>query len=84
MPREIAHICRNCVLFNPKENVCAVTVMYRGDALELKTNPQDSCHWERVGKELGIDVLSQIKEVRVWKENGQDLIEFPNDLTEPL
>ena len=79
MKKEIAHICKNCALYNPKEKICTVNIMYHGEPFELKTKPEDSCHWERVGKEMGIDVLSQIKEIRVWREGSQDYIELPDD-----
>ena len=79
MKKEIAHICNNCALYNPQEKICTVNIMYHGEPFELKTKPEDSCHWERVGKEMGIDVLSQIKEIRVWREGSQDYIELPDD-----
>ena len=53
--------------------------MYHGEPFELETQPGDSCHWERVGKEMGIDVLSQIKEIRVWREGEKDYIEMPDN-----
>ena len=79
MSKKVAHICKNCVLYNPKESVCAVTVLYKGEALELQTKPNDKCHWEQLSEDEGIDMLEQIKEIRVFKENGKDYISLPDD-----
>ncbi len=78
MKKEIEHICNNCVLYNPQEKICTVNIMYQGEPFELETKPGDRCHWERVGKEMGIDILSQIKEIRVWREGDKDYIELPD------
>jgi len=72
------HICRNCALWNPHERVCTVTMLHEGEELELQTEPDDPCHWERVGKEMGIDVLGDVQQMRVWKRGGQDYIEMPD------
>ena len=72
------HICRNCALYNPQDRVCTVTMFHAGEEMELQTEPDDLCHWERVGDELGIDVLGDIQQMRVWKRGGRDYIEMPD------
>lgn len=44
--------CKNCLLFNNKENVCAVTVLVNGEHYELPVHPEDYCHWETIDQEI--------------------------------
>lgn len=67
------HICKNCRLFNSAENVCAVTIYMEGERYELPVNPNDSCHWEKMEKETGIDGV--IKQTRMWSDGTNGYIE---------
>lgn len=42
-------ICKNCHLFNAKESVCDVSIIMRGEVLELKVASNDECFWQKNG-----------------------------------
>jgi hypothetical protein len=50
--KEIDRICKNCRLYDEKNGICGVNVMISGEAYELPVLPNDSCHWERVDREV--------------------------------
>ncbi len=79
MSKKVERICKNCILYNPKERVCGVTVLQEGEELELMTRPDDKCHWERVGLEINFDMIGEIKEVKVWSDDTQGYIQYPED-----
>lgn len=53
-------ICRNCRLFNDRDNVCGVTVVVEGDHYELPVLPNDPCHWERLDSEIQHQLKSEL------------------------
>jgi len=67
----LEHICRNCKLFNTKENTCGVTVIKDGEYYELQVLPNNRCVWEQWDIE--------IQQVREWvdTEKGKAFIEAP-------
>lgn len=67
------HICKNCRLFNPTENVCIVNVIRDGEFYELTVKPTDSCHWEKMEKEIGTEGL--IQQTRMWSDGKNGYIE---------
>jgi hypothetical protein len=63
----IEKICKNCRLFNEKENVCGVTVVVRGEHYELPVLPFDECHWEKVDAEIQQELEHKLsKETRAF------------------
>jgi len=61
----VERICQNCKLFNESEGTCLVTIIVRGEHYELPVIASDSCHWERVDREIQSDLehtLSDNKE----------------------
>jgi hypothetical protein len=54
-------ICKNCKLFNPKENTCAVVIVLNNEHWELPVLPNDFCHWERIDEEIQNDLVDAIK-----------------------
>ncbi len=63
MSKTIEHICKNCRLFAPKEQICTVTVLAEGQKYNLPVSPYDSCHMESLGIE--------VQQVRFWCENPE-------------
>lgn len=60
---EIEHKCKNCLLYNQKENNCKVAILINGEEFHMPVSPQDNCHME----ELGIEV----NEVKWWAVDPQ-------------
>lgn len=79
-------ICKNCQLYNEKEGVCGVTVVYAGEYLELKVKPNDRCHWLRSEQELamldGEDTELPIQYVKIQYDlDGKKVkIESPQEI----
>ena len=68
--KKIDQICKNCKLFDPKEGVCAVVVIHKGEHLELKTNSEDECHWIKNG------IVENIQQLRAWSDGKQGYVEY--------
>ena len=66
-------ICKNCKLWNSTEKVCTVTVLKPdGEKYEIYTEPEDACHWEK----LGIDV----QEIKIWSDGKDGYIKTTNNI----
>jgi len=48
-------ICKKCSHYKPKEGVCDVVILHRGEALEISVKPNDKCAWKE------FDMLDYIK-----------------------
>lgn len=75
--KSIEPICRNCLLYDAKQGVCRVVVLYAGERIHVPVEPDDRCFFE---EEYFNPVTNQvekysddIKHVRFWveDENGQ-------------
>jgi len=62
--KKIEKICQNCRLFNERDNVCSVTVIIAGEHYELPVLPNDTCHWERINREIDLDLEKEIGNVK--------------------
>lgn len=71
--KKIEHICKNCRLFNSKDNICGVTIVREGEFYELQVLPTDKCAWEQ----WDID----IQQVRMWSDGKNGFIEAPSEVT---
>lgn len=60
------HVCKNCRLYNEGEGVCNVSVIIGGESYELPVLPNDSCHWERIDKEIQQDLRQEIKKAEPY------------------
>lgn len=56
------HYCKNCLLFNNKENVCTVTVILEGEHYELPVKPNDLCHWEEAERQINEELKQEISQ----------------------
>lgn len=54
-------ICKNCGLFKSKQGVCGVIVLVEGEQYELPVRPGDSCHWERVEREVNEEIKKEME-----------------------
>ena len=41
--------CGNCLLYDPRDGMCSVQVMYAGELLQIGVRPEDKCHWQAMG-----------------------------------
>jgi len=64
---KVPHICKFCELYHPQEKVCDITIILEGEYMELETEPNDHCHWERVNEEMGINIFEQVKKSPKFK-----------------
>lgn len=55
------HLCKNCLLFRPKDNACEVRVMIEGETYELPVHPEDPCHWEKLNEEIDATLTQEMK-----------------------
>ena len=44
--------CKRCQLFNDRDNVCAVNIVYNGESFELPVHPDDYCHWLEMDEQI--------------------------------
>ena len=90
--KQVDRICKNCRLYNDKDQVCSVVVLFEGKKLHVPMDPQDTCLYENQyfdpTTESLKSMVDDIKQLRMWveDENGQKSkegivkIEFPDDL----
>ena len=41
--KKVKQICKNCLLFDPSQNLCTVNIIIEGEYYQLETNPEDRC-----------------------------------------
>lgn len=64
----IDRICKNCVLFDPKNSICTVTFIMDGEDYVLPTKPNDKCHLKKNG------LLEYAKSIQVWSDGTDGYI----------
>jgi len=71
--KQIERICKNCQLFNPAKNECAVVVLHEGQRLKLPVLAEDNCFFEGMyfdpTTKAMEDFAGEIKQARFWVEN---------------
>jgi len=67
----IEKICKNCRLYNERDGVCSVNIIYEGTYYELPVLPNDPCFWERE------DIPVQM--VRAWSDGRNGFVERTED-----
>tara|TARA_Y100000034_G_scaffold124273_1_gene172216 strand:+ start:2287 stop:2616 length:330 start_codon:yes stop_codon:yes gene_type:complete len=79
----VERICKNCKLFNPETNRCAVVILHGGEKYNLPVDERDTCFFEdqftaitpkfdRSGNLKSIDeetFTPEIQEVKWWVED---------------
>lgn len=88
--REIERICKNCKLYNLKDERCSVIILHEGEKLNLPMSPEEKCFFEEEyfdpTKEAKDNFIDEIKEIKIWVEdekgqktdkNGRVKVEFP-------
>ncbi len=69
-------VCKNCKLYDAKARICTVVILDKGQKLELMTEPNDPCMWERMGVE--------VQRIRAWSDGENGFIEWtekPEEIT---
>lgn len=61
-------ICKNCKLYDSKQGVCSVTILDKGEKLELTTQPNDPCMWEKMG--------IAVHRLRSWSDGKHGYLEW--------
>lgn len=90
--KEIKPLCKNCRLFDSKENICRVVVLNEGERINIPVEKNDSCFFENEflamneeGKEESFK--PEVQQVKWWVEdkkgkktkgNGTVKIEYPD------
>jgi hypothetical protein len=64
-------ICKNCKLFDPKNSICTVVIIDKGEKMELMTKPNDPCMWEKMGV--------SVQQIRAWSDGKNGYIEYPDE-----
>lgn len=89
--KEIKPMCRNCRLFDSKENVCRVIVLNEGERINIPVEKNDSCFFENefiaINEEGKKELFKpEVQQVKFWVEdekgektngNGIVKIEYP-------
>lgn len=90
--KKVEKKCKNCLLYNLKQQYCSVLVLFNGEKINPPTSPDDDCLFEEEYKtinEQGIEETwkPEVEEVKMWVENekgertdqGKVKIEFPSN-----
>lgn len=92
MKKNIKKICKNCQLFDPSKNVCAIIILHEGERIKLPVEENDECffqgqYFDPTTKSLE-EFSSDVQQVRFWVEdkngqktngNGTVKMEFPEN-----
>lgn len=76
MKNESEKKCKNCLLFNSETSACGITIIKDGEYHEIATQPNDQCHWIRLEKELGFNMLDHVKTAGVWSDGKNGYIQY--------
>lgn len=73
MTKQIERVCGNCRLYDAKNQVCSVIILYEGLKQKVPMDPEDKCLYETeyfdpVSKKKQ-DFVDEIQEVKIWLEN---------------
>lgn len=52
-------ICKNCRLYDEKNSACSVIIWHGGEKLQINVKPEDSCHWERLEREINEQIIEE-------------------------
>ena len=68
--------CKNCRLFDPKSNRCAVVILYGGEKYNLPVEAEDDCFFENefvaINDEGQEDVFkAEVQQARFWVEDPE-------------
>lgn len=73
-------ICKDCFLYNKKESVCSVSILYEGEKYEMPVKEYDYCFWETIEEESeklnpNEEGSIEIKQIRIWSDGKNGYIE---------
>ncbi len=79
--KEVERICKNCLLFDPKNNLCSVVLLFEGRKVKLPVDPEDPCFFEQefYNEDTKEKETFQIQQIRMWQENDRVKIEYPDN-----
>ena len=77
-------ICKNCRLYNEKEKICSVVIMFEGERYELPVLPYDNCHWERTDGEVQDLLKSTLEELKTEKFSATERKYFQAKLEQEI
>lgn len=74
--KEIEPKCKNCRLFNPKENRCEVVILHEGERLRIPVEAEDDCFFENkftaIDNNNEEDVFKvEVQQVKFWVEDKE-------------
>jgi len=88
--KEVEKKCKNCLLYNIKNQYCSVLILHNGEKINLPTSPDDDCFFEQEFESVNENGIKEnwkqeINQVRMWVEdengnqadNGIVKIEYP-------
>lgn len=71
--KSIERICKNCKLYDVKNEHCAIVILHEGERLHLPVDPEDACFFEAEyfdpTTKARVDFADDIKEVKIWVED---------------
>ena len=72
--KKIEPICKNCLLFDPKNNICHVTILNQGERVYLPVEKDDKCFFETEFQAVNPDgevekFKAEVKQTRWWCED---------------
>jgi hypothetical protein len=72
--REIERICKNCLLFDSKNNRCKVVVLHNGDRYNIPVDPEEECFFEDKFEAVNLEgkketFSPEINQVKWWCED---------------
>ena len=70
--RSIDRICKNCKLYDQRQNHCSVVILHQGQRVHLPVDPQDACFYEGEYFDPTTKAMENfaedLKEVKFWVE----------------
>ena len=72
--KKLEKICKNCKLFNPKNETCNIVILFEGERIHIPVDPQDTCFFDQnyfdpVDKKEK-SILDEVKQVKFWVEDA--------------
>lgn len=74
MSKEVRHVCKNCTLYDPKNQICTVTFIVEGEDYVLHTKPEDECLLEKNG------LLDDVDTAGCWSDGKNGYIDYGKNL----
>lgn len=72
--------CKNCNAFDSKNQLCNVVVFIEGESVQIKTEGEHDCFWEKLNEEIN----NEIDEICKNCESKEVLIELQRQKKIPL